>query len=75
DFLRVIVLEMNMRRGGKFDEGASGRARIWLPPRKQPVARNSAFDDEEDEDEIVSVSGSGVTSRKIPRRWVPVSIE
>ncbi|KAG9815674.1 hypothetical protein KCU77_g18382, partial [Aureobasidium melanogenum] len=58
-----------------FDEGASGRARIWLPPRKQPVARNSAFDDEEDEDEIVSVSGSGVTSRKIPRRWVPVSIE
>ncbi|KAG9679399.1 hypothetical protein KCU99_g1317, partial [Aureobasidium melanogenum] len=75
DFLRVIVLEMNMRRGGKFDEGASGRARIWLPPRKQPVARNSAFDDEEDEDEIASVSGSGVTSRKIPRRWVPVSIE
>jgi len=72
DFLRVIVLEMNMRRGGKFEEGASGRARIWLPPRKQPVTRNTAFDDE---DEIVSVGGSRITTRKIPRRWVPVSIE
>ncbi|CAD0106263.1 unnamed protein product [Aureobasidium uvarum] len=75
DFLRVIVLEMNMRRGGKFEEGASGRAKIWLPPRKQPVSRNSAFSDDEDEDEAVSVAGSRVTSRKIPRRWVPVSIE
>ncbi|KAH0345242.1 hypothetical protein KCU81_g4482, partial [Aureobasidium melanogenum] len=75
DFLRVIVLEMNMRRGGKFDEGASGRARIWLPPRKQPVARNSAFDDDEDEDDIVSIGAPRAVSRKIPRRWVPISIE
>ncbi|KAH7083639.1 hypothetical protein FB567DRAFT_446446 [Paraphoma chrysanthemicola] len=34
DFLRVIVLEMNMRRVGKLDAKAIGRARIWLPPRK-----------------------------------------
>ena len=33
-FLRVLVGEMNMRRAGKFDESAAGRARIWLPPRK-----------------------------------------
>ncbi|KAF9629305.1 hypothetical protein BFW01_g10508 [Lasiodiplodia theobromae] len=34
DFLRVIVLEMNMRREGKLDARAMGKARIWLPPRK-----------------------------------------
>lgn len=34
DFLRVIVLEMNMRRMGKLDAKASGRARVWLPPRR-----------------------------------------
>lgn len=31
DFLRIVVLEMNMRREGKLE---TGRARIWLPPRK-----------------------------------------
>lgn len=31
DFLRVVVLEMNMRRGGKLEYG---RAKIWLPPRQ-----------------------------------------
>lgn len=30
DFLRVVVLEMNMRREGKLE---TGRAKIWLPPR------------------------------------------
>jgi len=34
DFLRVIVLEMNMRRTGKLDAKGPLRARIWLPPRK-----------------------------------------
>jgi len=33
DFLRVIVLEMNMRRTGKLDAKAGGKARVWLPPR------------------------------------------
>jgi hypothetical protein len=31
DFLRVVVLEMNMRRQGKLE---TGRAKIWLPPRE-----------------------------------------
>ncbi|KKY13903.1 hypothetical protein UCDDS831_g08583 [Diplodia seriata] len=43
DFLRVIVLEMNMRREGKLDARAMGKARIWLPPRK-----TSARSEEED---------------------------
>ena len=34
DFLRVIVLEMNMRKAGKLNDVAQGRARIWLPPRQ-----------------------------------------
>ncbi|KAF2225778.1 hypothetical protein BDZ85DRAFT_182308, partial [Elsinoe ampelina] len=34
DFLRVVVLEMNMRRVGKLEETVRGRARIWLPPRQ-----------------------------------------
>ena len=33
DFLRVIVLEMNMRKAGKLGE-EGGRARIWLPARR-----------------------------------------
>jgi len=34
DFLRVIVLEMSMRRVGKLDLKGPGRARVWLPARK-----------------------------------------
>ncbi|KAA8912854.1 hypothetical protein FN846DRAFT_772943 [Sphaerosporella brunnea] len=34
DFLRVIVLEMNMRRGGKLSDTAQGKARYMLPPRQ-----------------------------------------
>jgi hypothetical protein len=41
DFLRVIVLEMSMRRVGKLDSKGPGRARVWLPPRKD-------FDSSED---------------------------
>ena len=33
DFLRMIVLEMNMRRAGKLSHTAPGRARLWLPAR------------------------------------------
>lgn len=34
DFLRIIVLELNMRREGKLADDAKGKARLWLPPRQ-----------------------------------------
>ena len=34
DFLRVIVLEMNMRKVGKLSDTSPGRARLWLPARQ-----------------------------------------
>lgn len=34
DFLRIIVLEMNMRKVGKLSEGAPGKAKLWLPARR-----------------------------------------
>ncbi|KAI5816254.1 hypothetical protein BZA77DRAFT_313233 [Pyronema omphalodes] len=34
DFLRVVVLEMNMRRSGKLDGNCQGRARYSLPARR-----------------------------------------
>lgn len=33
DFLRVLVAEMNMRRAGKFEADAAGRARMWVEAR------------------------------------------
>lgn len=39
DFLRVIVLEMNMRREGKLSDTAQGRARLVLPPRQPTKIR------------------------------------
>lgn len=56
DFLRVIVLEMNMRRVGKLDSKAVGKARIWLPPRKLGQAK------------AVSMSSAA----RVPDRWVGV---
>ncbi|KAF2104913.1 hypothetical protein NA57DRAFT_71114 [Rhizodiscina lignyota] len=62
DFLRVIVLEMNMRREGKLDAKGLGRAKVWLPPRKAIMA---ARQEEE------AVGGM----KKIPVRWVGVAID
>lgn len=69
DFLRVIVLEMNMRRRGKLEDGTAGRAKIWLPPRKVSVVREDVFDEEGDEEQLTE----GPVGRKVPRRWVGVS--
>jgi hypothetical protein len=49
DWLRILVLEMNMRRSGKFSEEAEGHARMALPPRKvddkcAPTGRNRWID-------------------------------
>lgn len=51
DFLRVVVMEMNMRREGKLE---MGRAKIWLPPRK--VAKEAVA-------EVVEVGKSRVPRR------------
>ncbi|RII05619.1 hypothetical protein CUC08_Gglean010114 [Alternaria sp. MG1] len=58
DFLRVIVLEMNMRRVGKLDTKAVGKARIWLPPRKPGSSKAPS---------VHSPSG-------VPLRWTPVAV-
>lgn len=39
DFLRVVVLEMNMRRKGKLE---TGRAKICLPPRDESLITKSS---------------------------------
>lgn len=57
-FLRVIVLEMNMRRAGKLNHSAPGRARLWLP------ARSGASSSE------VEDSGGGGVGGGVSRRWV-----
>ncbi|KAJ5832215.1 hypothetical protein N7474_000526 [Penicillium riverlandense] len=62
-FLRMVVLEMNMRRSGKLREDIPTRARIWLPPRKTNPHRLSAdYDDGANNDSTV------------PSRWVGVSV-
>ncbi|KAI6911482.1 hypothetical protein D0869_10804 [Hortaea werneckii] len=74
NFLRVVVLEMNMRREGKLE---SGRARIWLPPRQQQqysLSTRSSFaspyffsGDEADEERFEQ------GEEKVPRRWRGIS--
>ena len=39
DFLRIYVAEMQMRKMGKLDENAEGRAKMWLPPVPDGVRR------------------------------------
>lgn len=64
DFLRVIVLEMNMRRTGKLDARAVGKARVWLPPR-QAAAEESAG----------AASGTETADKAVPARWVGVGVD
>ncbi|KAL8943801.1 MAG: hypothetical protein Q9211_000844 [Gyalolechia sp. 1 TL-2023] len=42
DFLRVIVLEMNMRKVGKLSDVTPGRAKLWLPARQAPTQNGDA---------------------------------
>ena len=58
DFLRVIVLEMNMRRSGQLGDSVPGKARISLPAR-QPCKKAEVED-------VDAVGG------RVPRRWVAV---
>ena len=60
DFLRVIVLEMNMRKVGKLRDASPGRARLWLPARQT----GKTGSDE---------GGGGKDERKgTPQRWAGV---
>ncbi|KAL3439269.1 hypothetical protein BDV09DRAFT_158571 [Aspergillus tetrazonus] len=65
DFLRIVVLEMNMRRRGKLRDDIPTRAQVWLPPRKGSQARfvPHVYDQEEE------------LESEIPARWIGVSIE
>lgn len=64
DFLRMVVLEMNMRRCGKLRDDTPMRAKIWLPPRKGQLYRAVSFSSFSDEGE-----------NNVPTRWVGVSVE
>ena len=45
DFLRVIVLEMNMRRSGRLDGASPGRAKMWLPARQDGKGGEQELED------------------------------
>jgi hypothetical protein len=76
DFLRIIVMEMNMRREGKLDPKAMGRARVWLPPRQLDTLSVELVDDEDADadDEPVVSHRINPKRRKVPRRWVGVGV-
>lgn len=60
DFLRVVVLEMNMRRCGKLREDIPTRARVWLPARKTNYRLSGLY-------------GDGDDDNAVPSRWVGIS--
>lgn len=86
DFLRVIVLEMNMRKSGKLGEGSPGRARLWLPARQAAAAvASTSIPDGQSVLRNEDVGGSGQRrenggtgradkrgEKKVPSRWVGV---
>ena len=59
NFLRVIVLEMNMRKVGKLSDASPGRARLWLPARQ---AGKTGLDGE----------GGKEEKKGTPQRWAGV---
>ena len=79
DFLRVIVLEMNMRKVGKLSGTNPGRAKLWLPAR-QGGNKPAAMDGDRHAEAltfrgITTQAGvRRVTSRKVPDRWAGVTV-
>lgn len=65
DFLRIVVLEMNMRKEGKLEGLGEGRAKLWLPAR-QEMARDAAQDVQKPMEESFK---SLKADRKVPLRW------
>jgi hypothetical protein len=77
DFLRVVVLEMNMRRVGKLDGKAAGRARVWLPPRRmsvmvEMVGGTAAAGPPVRGLAAVSASGAREGEGRVPERWIGI---
>ncbi|QSS55322.1 hypothetical protein I7I53_03176 [Histoplasma capsulatum var. duboisii H88] len=75
DFLRIVVLEMNMQRRGKLLSDVPGRAKPWLLPRKVMMRSSSPSSPSSSAGLFVGTGGAGYTSRKIPRRWIPISMD
>ncbi|KAL6721566.1 hypothetical protein ACLMJK_000670 [Lecanora helva] len=60
DFLRIIVLEMNMRKKGKLSDTSPGRAKLWLPARQSAkMITEKSFQNEAE-------------AVRVPARWVGV---
>ncbi|PGH02311.1 hypothetical protein GX51_04752 [Blastomyces parvus] len=72
DFLRMVVLEMNMRRRGKLRSDIPGRAKVWLPPRKSVVPSSPSSSAVA---VYMSASGGRYAGCKIPQRWIGVSAD
>lgn len=64
DFLRVIVLEMDMRKKGKISDNSPGRARLWLPARQAVRPFEGSTDGRN--------AGNG-QRYKVPARWAGVT--
>ncbi|EEQ90077.1 hypothetical protein RJZ56_006485 [Blastomyces dermatitidis] len=75
DFLRMVVLEMNMRRRGKLRSDIPGRAKVWLPPRKTVVSSSPSSSAVTVYMSAGGGGGGGCAGCKIPRRWIAVSAD
>lgn len=65
-FLRMVVLEMNMRRCGKLRDDVPMHAKIWLPPRKADPYRPGG--------PCANCAENGENAT-VPARWVGISVE
>ena len=72
DFLRVIVLEMNMRKVGKLSDASPGRARLWLPPRK--VGKPSGTCTPVEAEEGHEAYEKKEREARVPERWAGVML-
>lgn len=65
EFLRIIVLEMNMRRHGKLRLDSPGRARYMLPPKKSSLGYVPT----------VQYTSQSMSKKQTPDRWVALTLQ
>ncbi|KAI5301860.1 hypothetical protein KEM56_001277 [Ascosphaera pollenicola] len=65
EFLRIIVLEMNMRRRGKLRLDSPGKARYMLPPKKTSLGFVPRL----------QYTSQSVSKKQTPERWVAFTHE